>query len=198
MSPALVVALVLAGVLAPVSARADGAPSPPSSPSPSSPWHFTVDLPLVLTAQPPPSNVDTVQVPWLAVRAGLVDNVDGGGFVGGEGVVAVSWERQGTAQVGGGRLPLLVEGRGRAGGRWRAGLVGIGGYGVLGVGVGAGVALFDAFDTTRVRGFLVSSARVGGGIELSYLRLVSRVELLGGLRDFRPEVTGTFGVGLVF
>ena len=195
LSPAAVTFVVALLAVAPAG-RAQDASLPPSPPPLS--WHVTVDAPLILTAQPPPSNVDTVQVPWLALRGGVVDNVDGGVFVGGEGVLALGWERQGTSQVGGARLPLLVEGRARAGGRWRGGLVGVAGYGVAGLGLGAGVALFDAFGASVARGFLVSSARVGGGLELSFLQLVTRVELLGGVRDLRPEVMGTFGVGLHF
>jgi hypothetical protein len=197
LAPALV--FVLAVVAAASTARAQaGAPAGSSSAPPSpTPWRFVVDLPLVLTAQPPPSNVDTVQVPWLALRAGVLSHAEAGGFVGADAVASVGYERQGTPQVGGARLPLLLEARGRAGGRWRGGLVGVGGYGVAGVGVGAGLALFDAYDRTVVRGFGVGALRAGGGLELSYLRLVTRVELLGGVRDLRPELVGTFGVGLL-
>ncbi|MDP2344728.1 MAG: hypothetical protein Q8O67_27510 [Deltaproteobacteria bacterium] len=156
------------------------------------------DVALVTTAQAPPSNVETFIVPWLGARVGALDNDDEGLFKGVDGQVLLGIDSQGTNEVSVLRVPVLFEGRGLIGGRWRGGLVGIGGYGFGGVGGGVGIASFKAFDDNRVRGFGLWSVRGGGGVDLGFGSVFTRIELGVGVRDLRPEVSGTFAVGSLF
>ena len=156
------------------------------------------DVPVVVTAQAPASNVETFIVPWLGARLALIDNDDDGLFTGFDGQLLLGLDSQGTDEVAVLRLPLLLEGRGLIGGRWRGGMVGVGGYGFGGVGAGVGLASFKAFDDQRIRGFGLWTVRGGGGVELGFGSAFTRIEVGLGLRDLRPEVSGTFAVGSLF
>jgi hypothetical protein len=49
-----------------------------------------------------------------------------------------------------------------------------------------------------VRPFGLWTARGGGGVELAFSSAYMRIEVGVGLRDLRPEVSGTFAVGAIF
>ncbi len=154
-----------------------------------------VDLPIVVSAQAPPSNVETFIVPWTGVRVGVFDNDNAGAFQGLDGQLLVGFDSQGTNEVAVLRVPVLLEGRGLIGGRWRGGLVGVAGYGFGGFGVGVGVSSFKAFDDERLRGFALLTLRSGGGVEFAFGPAFTRIEVGAGLRNSRFEVAGTFAVG---
>lgn len=157
-----------------------------------------VDAPLTLTATSPTSAQETALLPFVGVRAGVVDNAGAGFFVGGDSSLNVGYESQGTSQVGTLRLPFLLDGRGLVGTRMVAGLVGIGGYGFGGVGVGGGLATFHAFDETTSRPFGLFTLRAGGGGEIAFGPVLTRVEVGLGMQNLRFEVSGSFGVGGTF
>ncbi len=167
-----------------------------------------IDAPLTLTAQAPASSQETLLVPWAGVRVGGVDNDDDGAFVGGDGQLSIALDGQGTNEVSVLRIPVLLEGRGLIGRRWRPGspaqgplgpgLAGFGGYGYGGAGIGGGVASFQVFDDARLRGFGTWTVRGGGGVELAFGPATTRIELGLGLRDLRFELHGSFAVGAVF
>ena len=162
-----------------------------------------LDAPIVLTAQSPASSQETSLVPWCGVRAGYVfadADADHNGDVVGlfsaiEAALLFGLDAQGTNEVAVTRLPILVEARGVYGNRWGAGLVSLAGYGFVGGGVGGGPAYFQAFDDSRLRAFGLWVVRGGGGVELAFLRAFTRVEVGVGVRDLRPELSGSLAVG---
>jgi hypothetical protein len=157
-----------------------------------------VDAPLTLTATSPTSAQETSLLPFVGVRAGVVDNAAAGLFFGADGGLHIGYESQGTTQVGTLRLPILVEGRGLVGSRYVGGLVGVGGYGFAGVGGGGGVATFQAFDASTSRAFGLVTLRAGGGGEIAFGPVLTRIEVGLGVQNLRFEVSGSFGVGGTF
>lgn len=159
---------------------------------------FFVELPLALSAHGTASKVETVLAPWVGVRAGLLSPSAAGWFTGGDLALLVGSEGGGTSEVNVSRVPLLIEGRGLVGGRFRGGFVGLGGYGYGSLGIGGGATAITAFDDGRLRSFGTLATRIGLGTELSFGPIMLRLELGTGMRDLRFELHGATSLGLRF
>jgi hypothetical protein len=159
---------------------------------------FFVELPLALSAHGTASKVETVLAPWVGVRGGVLSTSAAGWFTGGDLALLVGTESGGTSEVNVSRVPLLLEGRGLVGGRFRGGFVGLGGYGYGALGLGGGATAITAFDDGRVRPFGTLATRIGLGTELSFGLVMLRLELGTGMRDLRFELHGATSLGLRF
>lgn len=166
--------------------------------NPPNPVVFFVELPLALSAHGTTSRVETVLTSWLGVRGGMLSSAQSGLFTGFDVGLLLGGESGGTSAVNVTRTPILVEGRGLVGGRFRGGFVGVGGYGYGGVGLGGGVTSITAFDDSRVRPFATAALRVGGGTEVSFGPAMLRIEMGTGLRDLRLELHGAVSLGARF
>jgi hypothetical protein len=167
-------------------------------PAAADPVVFFVELPLALSAHGTTSKVETVLSSWLGVRGGMLSSSKGGLFTGFDVGLLLGGESGGTGAVNVTRTPILVEGRGLVGGRFRGGFVGVGGYGYGGVGLGGGVTSITAFDDNRLRPFATAALRVGGGTEVSFGPAMLRIEMGTGARDLRLELHGAVSLGARF
>ena len=199
---AFTLALALTGE---VPATPTAAPTPEAIAAPATtppaaadPVVFFVELPLALSAQGTTSKVETVLSSWLGVRGGMLSSAKGGLFTGFDVGLLLGGESGGTGAVNVTRTPIVVEGRGLVGGRFRGGFVGVGGYGYGGVGLGGGVTSITAFDDNRLRPFATAALRVGGGTEVSFGPAMLRIEMGTGARDLRLELHGAVSLGARF
>ncbi len=163
----------------------------PASPA----WR--VDAPLTLTAAPASSNSNTVVAPWVGLRAGGRLSLIGPMVVGGEGALHVGGlERSGTSNVAVTRVLSALEARGLAGASLATASLELLPYAWTSLVAGAGVAFLSAFDDGRVRPLGTLGGRVGVGAELRLLHGTARLEVGGGLRDLRPELSTSFALGV--
>lgn len=164
-----------------------------------SPLRFTLDLPLVLTAQPPTNGVDSYVVGWLGPRGGLQLAL-GDLFVVGGDVSALlgDYESSGTPQVSMTRIHSMLEARGLAGAHASSADVELLGFGWASVAGGFGLGLINAYEDGRARILGTAGMRVGVGALVRLFFATLRLELGGGVRDFKPEVVSSLALGLSF
>ena len=202
MSVTLALALLLMTGAPPADASSSSSPADAASmtTTPASTAHasFFVELPLALSAHGTASKVETVLAPWVGIRGGLLSTSAAGWFTGGDLALLVGSEGGGTSEVNVSRVPVLLEGRGLVGGRFRGGFVGLGGYGYGALGIGGGATTITAFADGRLRPFGTLATRVGLGTELSFGPVMLRLELGTGMRDLRFELHGATSLGLRF
>lgn len=159
---------------------------------------FLLEPVLQLSAQSAAARVDTTMTTSFGLRAGYIDNGDGGFFFGGDLAGLFGYDNAGTPQVAIDRRHLLLEARGLIGYRHMRGMVGLGGYGYGGVGVGQTSTETRVFDDARSHAALATTARLGAGVETTFGAGAVRLELGGGMRDVRFELVGSLSAGLRF
>ncbi len=181
------------------SSAAAAAPAPTTERAPAVEG-FTLEVPLVLTASAPASNVGTSLVPWLSVRAGALFPLAPGGSAWGFDVALLgSWARDGTNAVAATRALLAVEGRGLVSpGRLSSTYSAFVPYGFVGLLGGGGVVDIEAFKDSRVGALGTWGARAGAGGRVEIHQVTTTLELAAGVRDLKLEVSSSFAIGVRF
>lgn len=159
---------------------------------------FLVEAPLIGSATPASSGVETSLLFSPGLRGGMTFPFGDPLFVGADVTLSGTWENAGTKPVGVTRILGGLEARGLVGTSFGGRFARILPYAYTGPTGSLGLGFVTAFDDTEVRFLSSFGWRAGGGAMLRLGSVQVRLDLGAGVRDLRPEVVMSFSLGAAF